>query len=643
MSGIVGIINLDGAPVDRDLLQRMTSSLTLRGPDRQGIWTNANAGFGHTLLHTTREAETEKQPLTLDGKIWLTADARIDGRPELIADLATKLRRKVGTGHSENVSGAERPPNDAELILLAYEAWGDDCVAHLIGDFAFAIWDVRQRRLFCARDHFGVKLFYYALVENILVFSNTLECLRLHPAVSDNLNEIAIGDYLLFGLNQDLSSTAFADIRRLPPASSLSLSDGKINIRTYWQPPADGCLRFPTPADYVERFKELLARAIGDRLRTSRVSISMSGGLDSTSIAAVAKDLLPADTLQPTVQACTVVYDRLIADEERHYSTLAARALQIPITHVAADNFLPFEERVPHDLEQPEPFLMNPTSAPFRESLEAMSRFSRVALSGYDGDALMAEPASNHFRRLARELKIRSLLSDMIWYVRARHGPPPIGFRARLKRLLGTYPAKSFSPEWIDESFKKRVGLDERWRTFTAQPTDLHPTRPYAFTVLRSTNWAPLLEGYDPGTHRFPLEVRHPLMDLRLVEFLLEIPAVPWCVNKEILQRAMIGKLPKEILARPKTPLAGDPMRSLIEETDVRLVENFEPNPKLCDFVDLNKLRRVRGQQRSDILWANLRPFAFNHWLTYSYPKRQTAAEVPAKNFVTSPRHELAS
>src|SRR5262249_55055141 len=150
------------------------------------------------MLRTTWEAETERQPLTLDGKLWLIADARIDGRAELIAELEAKLRRKVRFRESGNGTGPERLPNDAELILLAYEAWGEDCGAHLIGDFVFAIWDSGERRLFCGRDHFGVKLFYYALVGKTFVFSNTLECLRLHPLVSDNLNEVAIGDYLLF-------------------------------------------------------------------------------------------------------------------------------------------------------------------------------------------------------------------------------------------------------------------------------------------------------------------------------------------------------------------------------------------------------------------------------------------------------------
>ena len=129
MSGIVGIVNLDGAPIDRDLLTRLTESMTFRGPDSQLIVIDRHAGFGHTMLRTTHEAATETQPITLDGKLWLTADARLDGRDELI--------EKLTASHSLSRS----KPNDAELILFAYNAWQENCVDHLIGDFAFAIWN----------------------------------------------------------------------------------------------------------------------------------------------------------------------------------------------------------------------------------------------------------------------------------------------------------------------------------------------------------------------------------------------------------------------------------------------------------------------------------------------------------------------
>jgi len=274
MSGIVGIVNLSGEPVDRDLPWRLTKSLSFRGPDAKQIWNNKQVGFGHTMLRTTFEAATEKQPCTLEGNVWLTSDSRIDGRKGLIAKLEAKLERTLHIlvapeGRHVDAQASigslqSRPPNDAELILFSYEAWGEDCVRHLIGNFVFALWDPRVRRLFCARDQLGVRQFYYAQTKRSFVFSNTLNCLRLHPDVSSRLNEVAIGDFLLFGLNQDRASTTFTDIQRLPQGHSLTLSSKGIAIREYWTPRANS-VEYKSTVDYVGRFKELLVSAVSDR------------------------------------------------------------------------------------------------------------------------------------------------------------------------------------------------------------------------------------------------------------------------------------------------------------------------------------------------------------------------------------------
>ena len=274
MSGIVGIVNLDGAPVDRDLLRRLANYLTFRGPDAQHTWCDGNVGLGHTLLRTTSEAETEQQPMSLDGKVWLTADARIDARNELIEKLKRKLTPKPS-------------PNDAELILYAYEAWGEDCLQHLIGDFAFVLWDGNARRLFCARDHLGVRQLYYSHNTTSFVVSNTVNCLRLHPSVSNKLNETAIGDFLLFGLNQEPNTTTFADIQKLPQAHSLIVSAGNVRLNQYWKPSAT-LVRNRKPADVIDGFRDVLQQTVTDRLRTTGAGISMSGGLDSPAVASVA-------------------------------------------------------------------------------------------------------------------------------------------------------------------------------------------------------------------------------------------------------------------------------------------------------------------------------------------------------------------
>jgi asparagine synthase (glutamine-hydrolysing) len=507
--------------------------------------------------------------------LWLTANARIDGREELIEKLKSKLTLK-------------QSPSDAELILYAYDAWAEDCVKHLIGDFAFAIWDGRLQRLFAARDHFGVKPFFFAHLPNDFIFSSTLNDLRHDPRVSDTLNEAAIGDYLLFGLNQDLSTTIFKDIQRLPPAHCLTVANGAIKIRRYWTPEVSAGVRFRDPQSYVERFSELLSRAIADRLRTDCLAISMSGGLDSTSLAAIARKQLKDNA---ALHAFTIVYDTLIPDQERHYSRLAAEHLGIAITHINADRYSLFDEQVPGDMDQPEPFLLSPLTGQFNDLLRLCARHGSIAFTGYDGDAFMSEPRNSRFK-----------------------------IRSKLRRMIRRRPAEPLLPEWFDESFASRTNLYDRWKESLTSPVDPIQTRPSAIRALNSKVWTALFEGYDPGATKLPLEVRHPYIDLRLVEYLLAIPAVPWCVNKHILRIAMKDILPAAVLNRQKTPLAGDPALQLVRRASVRWLDRFEVNPQLPNFVNLNRRRSVADEETSDAVWASLRVFALNYWLTNSKP-----------------------
>jgi asparagine synthase (glutamine-hydrolysing) len=464
------------------------------------------------------------------------------------------------------------------IILNAYEKWGEDCVKHLVGDFAFAIWDERKQRYFCARDHFGVKPFYYTYINNEFAFSSSLNELRLDPRVSNTLNEIAVGDYLLFGVNQDLSTTIFKDIQRLPPGHTLTVAgDGSITTRRYWTPEGSTELRFRDPHAYVERFAELLTRAVKERVTTDTVAISMSGGLDSTSLAAIARDL------GKDVHAFAIVYDRLIPDEERHYSTLAAQHLGIPITHLSADRYSLFEEQVPGEMDQPEPFLISPLTGQFNDLLRLCANFSPIMLTGYDGDAFMNVALPSRLR----------------------------GVKKRIKRMI---PEKRAATEsrpysWLDESFAKRTDLLDRLKQPSInQASPLNPI------------WTALFEGYDPGSTRLNLEVRHPFMDVRLVEFLSSIPVRPWRVNKHILRAAMKDRLPAAVLNRQKTSLAGDPALQLVRRGSVRCIDSFEVSPQLRAFVNLNRRRSLADEETSDGLWANLRIFALNYWLTNSQP-----------------------
>ena len=596
MSGIVGIVNFDGAPIDRDLLTNLTESMTFRGPDAQLIAIDGTAGFGHTMLRTTHEAETETQPVTLDGKVWLTADARLDGRRELIG----KLGKTFAT-----------PPTDAELILHAYEAWQDDCVKHLIGDFAFAIWDNTRNSLFCARDHLGVRQFYYSHRDNKCVFSNTLNCLRRHPQVSNKLNELAVGDFLVFGLNQDPATTIFSDIQRLPKAHTLVVSRDGLQVRQYWTPTTTP-VRFKSDSDYIERFNELHTQAVEDRLRTQKASVLMSGGLDSSAIAAIASK-------RAELSAYCVVYDSAFHDDERQYASLVAESLKIPLEFLAGNEI----NQQSSSQHVPEPFDVDPIYLVSGELLRRSSSTARVALTGWDGDTFLVETPRHTFARSLKTGNLPRLLSDLTRFVYFQHHPPPIGIRTQWRRWRNPNWNRAPYPVWLNNDFAKRLHLRERWLQLSMDGPQMHPrvntTRPRVFRTVFSPHWDSLFSRYDAGTTSLPLEVRHPLIDVRLVDYLLGVPVIPWLLDKTILRKAMVDILPDVVRTRPKSPLGGDPGLLLRHTRKFQEIDEFKPVSAICSYVDRNSIPRITEEANSSHLSINVRPFCLNQWLTYSH------------------------
>lgn len=615
MSGICGIVHLDDTPVDRELLLAMTAFMTFRGPDAQDVRADGSVGFGHTMLHTTVESEREHQPCSLDGQVWITADARIDGRDE--------LKRKLHAGCHGDLSDA----TDVDLILHAYHAWGNDCVQHLIGDFVFAIWDGLAQRLFCARDHFGVKPFFYAQAGNRLVFSNTLNCVRQHPTVSDALNDLAIADFLLFESVQEPDATSFADIRRLPPAHALTWSaTGGLQVARYWQLPTDLGVRHRSTGDYVAHFRELLNTAVADRLRTRCVGVEMSGGLDSASIAAVAKGILSQDAKPFALQAQTIVYDELIPDQERLYASLVARHLGIPIHFIVADSYGLYERREPIEACSPEP-VHNVQPAMSADASRSAAAFGRVWLTGWDGDALLSESLRPHLRALVQSRQYVRLVVDLLRFVVTQRRVLPKGWlrslRLRFAAAASEENAEDGYPAWLNPEIEARLKLRQRWEERKVMPRSEHPTRPYAYTVYQYlASDTSFFDAYDPGLTGQPLEYRHPLMDLRLMDFCLSLPLQPWVVKKHILRVAMRSLLPEAVRTRPKSPLAGWPHMALLERANAGSIFVGPVAPVLGRYVQPDILVRVDSlilrrpdKRHPDESWLELRLLSLMYWL----------------------------
>lgn len=607
MSGIVGIVHYDGAPVDRHLLGRMTGFMAFRGPDAQDIWVEGKVGFGHTLLKTTDEAEHEHQPFSLDGQVWIVADARVDGRRELIAQLKAH-------GH-ESVS---QEAADVELIARAYQAWGESCVEHLLGDFAFAIWDGLQQRLFCARDHLGVKPFFYARLGEKLIFSSSLDCMRQHPGVSDRLNDLAIADFLLFDVNQDLATTSFADIQRLPPGHLATWSGSKTSgvetqVRRYWTFPIDEPVYFRQDNDYVDRFRELLDQAVDDRLRTRKLGVFMSGGIDSPALAATACRILRARFADGEVRAWTTVVDGFDGNEQ-YYAGLVAEHLGIPIDFQDLTGRVIDPNWAESRVSTPEP-VTDPMNLVFdRREYRALAGSNRVWFYGEGPDNALRNEWRPYFAYAVRQRHFGRLAKNA-WdlVVRSRRIPFLRGILRPLKNRWRGEVEKADYPQWLDRGFASRLRLRQRWedseRAWTAALR--HPMRPEAHRSFGGPVWENFFAQCDAEAIGTAVEIRHPFVDLRLLRYMMAVPGIPWCRDKYLMRRAMRGVLPGPVLARPKTPLSGDPQW----ESALRVgLPRLRPAASLGKYVNV---AAVPTQPNRDMMsfWADLRPRALNYWL----------------------------
>jgi len=605
MSGICGIIYFDGSSVEPSLLQDWTNYLAYRGPDDRGLWYQDHVGLGHTLLRTTTEAATEAQPYSLNNQVYITADVRLDDRSHLI----TKLQK----------AACPVQPSDPDVVLLlyAYQVWGEQCLEHLLGDFAFALWDARQQRLFCARDHFGVKPFFYTRTGRFLAFSNTLNCLRLHPDVSNDLNELAIADFLLFDTNQNLETTTFKDIQRLQAAHTLSVTpDGQIHKRRYWSFQLPSQTRYHSEAEYIEGFNHYLDLAVRDRTRTDKVALMLSGGLDSSAIALSSYRQAP----QPQIRAFTVVYRHLIPDYEEEYAQAATHALQIPHDCFAADDYALYQDHNHPDYYFPEPQPTARVGVHF-DWLRQMAQHSRVAFYGQGGD--------EGFKLATVSEALRGMswldLGSDVWQCWSQYGlRPPWG--TGLRNLLQKRRVSPWRcPVWLNEDFVHRWQLGDRMAAIQAQscfPLD-QPPRSRAFHSLPpSPLWNLNFETYDPGVSRLPLEVRLPFLDLRLLNYLLSLPPIPWCVDKTLLRLALREKLPSTVCDRPKTPLSVNPVVARLQKGD-RPWQVLPHLKELDPYINRKQLQEITSSKmNSQQVWQCLRPLNLGYWLaaTCSFP-----------------------
>lgn len=600
MSGIAGLLRV-ADPAPPDLLESMVGAMAGRGPDARGVRAEGPVALGCALLRSTIESARETQPASLDDRAWAIGDLRIDDRARLVEDLRAAGR------------DASTVAPDLELVLHAWAAWGERCVERLLGDFAFAIWDRERKRLFAARDHWGIKpFFYFHSPGGDLAFASDLDALRLHADVSDELDDRAIADYLLFGHTLDPDATALADARRLPPAHTLTWAEGRVEVRRYWELPVEEPLRLDREEEYVERLCELLDVAVTDRLRADRIGVRMSGGLDSTAIAAVAHERLSAGGRPFELHAYTTVFEGLIPDDEAEYARPTAEWLGIPQHFHVEDGYPPLEggRMPPTPTPEPEETLMSGSEEALLE--DVAERGIRVLLCGIGGDETMKDPRS-YILWILRHRAFGRLIADISLHVARYRRPPGLGIRTALRDRLGRNPGWPY-PEWIEPELETRLDLRERWRQ-AQHRTRVHPVHPESHGALTSSLFWSTLEAFDPGRRGFPAEHRFPFLDLRLVRFLLRVPVRYGWGHKGLLREGMRGKLPEKVRTRPKTPLRGDQLTAWTRRGDASWSRVDVRSGRLSRYVRDGRIPSLAWRGDFYILWSDFRVLALNRWL----------------------------
>lgn len=574
MCGITGIFCTDQEGINLNDLESMTGTLFHRGPDGKGFLLantttedvlqskeirelkgfleerRPNVGMGHQRLSIIDLSDAGLQPMSNeDGSIWIVYNGEIYNYLELRRELAL-------LGHRL------RSKTDTEVILHAYEEWGQDCLGHFNGMWAFALLDLRRNRIFCSRDRAGVKPFYYLYDGRRFCFASEIKALLRIDDFSAEPNEQIVADYLFSGVIDHTSETFFKNIYQLRPGEYLLLEANRLTIHSYWDIGTEE-IRFSRESDYAEQFYELLQDSIRLRLRSDvPIGSCLSGGLDSSSIVCLANRLLLdgqhidprlVGERQKTFSSC---FEDPSYDERRYiefviHQTGAERNYVFP----KAENLL--DELAGLIWHQDEPFGSTSIYAQWNVMRRAKERGVIVLLDGQGGDELLAGYPPSFYFLFSQAVKRGDLryLAKEIKRLRRNHMILPDQFVMRMLAAILPNWIKPFGykwlkgkVEWAEERFQKRY-----LRHFSRPQKFEHDLDNYLYQIFRSTALPGLLHYEDRNSMAFSVETRLPFLDYRLVEYVFSLPIgqkIKEGTTKVVLRNAMKNILPEEIRNR---------------------------------------------------------------------------------------------
>ena len=545
MSAIFGIIDFEGRPIEKEWIKSMQTDLAHRGPEGKRIYQEESMFLGHMLLQVTPESIYDKSPYEEDGFV-ITANARLDERKAIMDRLnVPEVEREIIT--------------DPLLLLRSFRKFGKDFVKDIYGDFAFAIWDKEKKELFCARDQIGVKPFLYYLEDNRLVFSTELKSIVNLPIVETEIDNLILRNEAI-GINDAPCKTVWKNIYRLKASHYLNLDKNQVCISKYWGLRIKQNITLKTQQDWASALKALIEKVISDHSRVlGEVGVPLSGGLDSSTIACIAARKFAKEN-KNIVSASSVLDKNFskpgLCDEREYMDAILEQEKNIDATFV-------YHSQLKYSLEDLNS-KFDDNYAPVVHShyideaifTKFKEKSVRRMLSGVLGDITISNSTVSPLPLLL----LRGEFSKFHKLSKSFRKNMKLGYYTHLKRNI-VDPILPFSIRRIIHSV---LGVDKDWtidklplqfqkkeqKSLQKRMNDLYKSYYINQLNIKNSIWPEQLENfgedYDCNSSHHHVEITYPLIDRRIVEFMVQLPIEYFYMGG--LKRGLIRKAMENIL-----------------------------------------------------------------------------------------------
>jgi asparagine synthase (glutamine-hydrolysing) len=581
----------------------MAAAVPHRAVDGTTYWWGEQAGLAYLSLIVTPESQHEHQPY-VEGNCVIIADARIDNRSEL----------------TRTLNLTSNSLTDAGLILAAYHYWGLDCLQHIIGDFAFVIWDSQRKRVLLARDPMAMRPLYYRLEEQRLLFATEVKQIIAAHDVPVEINEPALAAFFA-GPNMPPEWTFYKGIEQLPAGHALIVEEGQHRLWQFWDVDPSYRIQYKNEEDYLEHFRELFKEAVECRLRSIKpVGLLLSGGMDSASVAATVGGLFKTKSTQtfpPFLTFCHA-FTEFPECDERYISSLIVNHFGFPTMDVRTEDAWPLKDYPAHGPDRDDPYL-----GAFQALIEfdlaiARDRNVGVLISADRGNLLTdgweinpwgmlltgrwaalrrdLQAESEFYGRSMRRTIYNYFVSSVISNLWPEYTAPHL--RETVRRLLGRKPReRTIYPFWVCEDFAQRINLKEIVLQNQHPPSPIRASGRkwryemiFAYMHMRGMVWS------ERTFARFGINFADPWSDRRLVSFVLAIPTE--MINhpseyKRLTRNAMRGIMPESARQQVRkilpSPYYLSAIREKARDTILYLIDNSIAHEN--GYIDKSKIR----------------------------------------------------